>query len=38
MKSANFIVTLPTQKIQSSANEVIVDDFEALLEKSSDVQ
>lgn len=37
-KNANFIVTLPTQKVQSSANEIIVDDFEAILEKSSDVQ
>jgi len=36
-KNANFIVTLPTQKVVSSVSEVIVDDFEALLEKSSGV-
>ena len=38
LKSANFIVTLPSQKVQSSVSEVIVDDFEALLEKSSDIE
>ena len=36
-KDANFIVTLPSQKVQNSASEIIVDDFEALLEKSSDI-
>lgn len=37
MKNANFIVTLPSQKIENCASDVIVGDFEVLLEKSSDV-
>lgn len=38
MKNANFIVTLPEQTIENSADEIIVGDFTALLEKSSDVE
>lgn len=36
-KSANFIVTLPSQTIDNAVNEIIVDDFTVTLEKSSDV-
>lgn len=38
MKSANFIVTLPEQQVDSCTDEVYVGDFTATLEKSSDVQ
>lgn len=37
MKNINFITTLPEQTIDNCADEVIVSDFTALLEKSSDV-
>lgn len=37
-KNANFIVTLPSQKIENCATNIIVDDFEAILEKSSDIE
>ena len=38
MKSANFIVTLPEQTLDNSADVVYVGDFTATLEKSSDVE
>lgn len=37
MKNANFIVTLPSFKIENSANEIVTSDFEAVLEKSGEV-
>ena len=36
MKNANFIVTLPSQVVENSASDIIIDDFTATLEKSSD--
>ena len=36
-KNANFIVTLPSQTVENSNNDIIVKDFTVLLEKSSDV-
>ena len=36
-KNANFIVTLPSQTIESASGDVIIGDFTVLLEKSSDV-
>lgn len=36
-KSANFIVTKPSQVVNNCANEVIVNDFQVVLEKSGDL-
>jgi len=36
-KNANFIITLPSQTVENSNNDIIVKDFTVLLEKSSDV-
>lgn len=37
MHTANFIVTLPSQKVENSCDDIIVSDFTAILEKSGDV-